>query len=247
MIDAQNKTTTLYSYQSGIGANTEAILNRTLRHILYGDLYDGGGNGGGGNGGGGNGGGEIPSNEMHFTTLAGSVDYVGTEGDRILLSDNSIVYITATGVTVTFDAPSGRHVVTLVESVGRSSYVSVGGEALVELHNFPALSTVTSFNFATYNYNPLPNLTKVPDFLPSNITNMNFMFSNASAFNQPLNNWNVSSVTNMSFMFYEASVFNQDLSKWCVSNFSTMPYNFNYGANLLTGAKLPIWGTCPAP
>ena len=31
MIDAQNTTTTLYSYQSGIGANTEAILNRTLR------------------------------------------------------------------------------------------------------------------------------------------------------------------------------------------------------------------------
>ena len=39
MIDAQNKTTTLYSYQNGIGANTEVILNRTLRHILYGDEY----------------------------------------------------------------------------------------------------------------------------------------------------------------------------------------------------------------
>ena len=36
MIDAQNKTTTLYSYQNGIGANTEAILTRLLRHILYG-------------------------------------------------------------------------------------------------------------------------------------------------------------------------------------------------------------------
>ena len=76
MIDAQNKTTTLYAYQNGIGANTEAILNRTLRRILYGDLYE--------NGGGSNGGGEIPSDEMHFTTLAGSVDYVGTEGDQIL-------------------------------------------------------------------------------------------------------------------------------------------------------------------
>ena len=40
MIDAQNKTTTLYSYQNGIGANTEAILNRTLRHILYGDFME---------------------------------------------------------------------------------------------------------------------------------------------------------------------------------------------------------------
>ena len=37
MIVTQNKTTTLYSYQNGIGANTEAILNRTLRHILYGN------------------------------------------------------------------------------------------------------------------------------------------------------------------------------------------------------------------
>ena len=71
MIDAQNKTITLYSYQNGIGANTEAILNRTLRHILYGDLYGNGNGGNGGNGGGGGGGGGgIPSNEMHFTTLA---------------------------------------------------------------------------------------------------------------------------------------------------------------------------------
>ena len=247
MIDAQNTTTSLYSYQSGIGANTEAILNRTLRHILYGDLYGNGGNGGNGNGGNGNGGGGIPSNEMHFTTLAGLVDYVGTEGDRILLSDNSIVYITATDETVTFYAPSGRHVVTLVESVGRSSYVSVGGGALVELHNFPALSTVTRFNFATYNFNPLPNLTKVPDFLPSNIIDMSVMFYNASAFNQPLNNWNVSSVVEMNFMFYNATSFNQDLSMWCVSYFPTMPAEFNTGATFLVGAKLPIWGTCPAP
>ena len=224
MIDAQNKTTTLYSYQNGIGANTEAILNRTLRHILYGNLYDNGGNGGGGNGGnnGGGGNGGIPSDEMHFTTLAGSVDYVGTEGDQILLSDNSIVDITATGETFTFNVPSGKHIVKLVESVGRSNYVSVGGEALVELHNFPALSTVTKFNFATGNYNPLPNLTKVPNFLPSNIINIEGLFSGATSFNQDLNNWDV-------------------------SNFPTMPNNFNNGATLLVGANLPVWGTCPAP
>lgn len=238
MIDAQNKTTTLYSYQNGIGANTEAILNRTLRRILYGDLYVNGGNGGNG---------EIPSDEMHFTTLAGSVDYVGTEGDQILLSDNSVVDITITNSTVTFNAPAGKHIVKLVESVGRSSYVSVGGEALVELHNFPTLSTVTKFNFTTGNYNPLPNLTKVPDFLPSNIIDMEYMFFLATSFNQPLNNWNVSNVTNMRGMFFNASTFNQDLSMWCVSNFPTMPDEFNYGAPLLVDAKLPVWGTCPTP
>ena len=188
---------------------------------------------------------EIPSDEMHFTTLAGSVDYVGTQGDQILLSNGIIIDITATGETVTFNAPSGKHVVRLVESVERSNYVSVGGGALVELHNFPALSTVTKFNFATYNYHASPNLTKVPNFLPSNITNMGFMFVNATSFNQPLNNWNVSNVTDMSGMFASATSFNQDLSMWCVSNIPTMPYNFDLNASNWTLPR-PVWGTCPA-
>jgi surface protein len=190
---------------------------------------------------------------MHFTTLAGSVDYVGTQGGQILLSNGTIVDIIATDETVTFNVPSGKHIVKLVESVGRSSYVSAGGEALVELHNFPALSTVTRFDSATGKYNPLPNLTKVPNLLPSNITNMSGMFRKARSFNQPLNNWDVSGVTNMSGLnnmngvFYNASAFNQDLSNWCVSNFPTMPADFNNGATFLVGAKLPRWGTCPAP
>ena len=151
---------------------------------------------------------------------------MGTEGDRILLSDSSIVNITTTDKTVTFFAPSGKHKVKLVESVGRNNYVSVGGEALVELHNFPTLSTITRFNFATYNFNPLPNLTKVPDFLPGNIINMHAMFFNASAFNQPLNNWNVSSVTDMTTMFAKASAFNQPLNNWNVSNVTYMTSMF---------------------
>ena len=170
---------------------------------------------------------------------------MGTEGDQILLSDGNIVDITITDDTVAFNAPAGRHIVTLVESVGRNNYVSVGGEALVELHNFPTLSTVTKFNFSTENYNPLPNLTKVPDFLPSNIIYIEDLFSNATNFNQDISMWDVSNVTNMSYMFSGASAFNQNLSLWCVSNFPIMPNSFNTGAPLLVGAKLPVWGTCP--
>ena len=233
MIVTQNKTTTLYSYQNGIGANTEAILNRTLRHILYGDEYvEEGGSG------------EIPSDEMHFTTLAGSVDYVGTQGDQILLSDNSIVDITVTDSTVTFNAPAGRHIVKLVESVGRNNYVSVGGGALVELHNFPTLSTVTKFNFTTYNYNLLPNLTEVPNFLPSNIYDVQDLFYAAGSFNQDISMWNVSNVTNMSGMFRAASAFNQDLSNWCVSNIPNIPIQFSLDATNWTLPE-PEWGTCP--
>ena len=46
------------------------------------------------------------------------------------------------------------------------------------------------------------------------------MFSDASSFNQPLNDWNVSSVTNMNAMFAGATKFNQPLNGWDVSSVS---------------------------
>ena len=37
------------------------------------------------------------------------------------------------------------------------------------------------------------------------------MFWGAESFNQPLNKWNVSNVTNMNYMFEDATSFNQPL------------------------------------
>ena len=45
------------------------------------------------------------------------------------------------------------------------------------------------------------------------------MFSRASAFNQNIDNWNVSNVTDMSSMFYTALSFNQNIGGW---NFSSI-------------------------
>jgi surface protein len=42
------------------------------------------------------------------------------------------------------------------------------------------------------------------------------MFSGASSFNQPLNDWNVSSATDMDFMFFQANDFDQNLGEWYV-------------------------------
>ena len=52
----------------------------------------------------------------------------------------------------------------------------------------------------------------------SRVTNMKYMFSEATSVNQPLNNWNVSDVTNMEYMFWHTTSFNQPLDKWNVSN-----------------------------
>ena len=52
------------------------------------------------------------------------------------------------------------------------------------------------------------------------------MFYNASAFNQPIDSWNVGNVTNMSFMFYNASAFNQPIGSWDMSNVTDMKQMF---------------------
>ena len=54
------------------------------------------------------------------------------------------------------------------------------------------------------------------------VTDMNGMFGNCSSFNKPLNSWNVSSVTNMHGMFGGCSVFDQDISSWNVSSVQYM-------------------------
>ena len=63
----------------------------------------------------------------------------------------------------------------------------------------------------------------------SSVTSMYSMFRFAAAFNQPLYAWDVSSVTVMSDMFRDAFNFNQDLSGWDVAN---VVARYNFGVYL---------------
>ena len=47
---------------------------------------------------------------------------------------------------------------------------------------------------------------------------MNHMFEDASSFNQPLDNWEVSNVMEMRGMFENAESFNQPLNNWHVAS-----------------------------
>ena len=61
-----------------------------------------------------------------------------------------------------------------------------------------------------------------------------------------IDGWDTSSVTDMDFMFYHAPAFNQDLSGWCVELIPFKPTAFDTGAYSWTlPNSRPIWGTCP--
>jgi hypothetical protein len=82
----------------------------------------------------------------------------------------------------------------------------------------------------------------------SMVTDMSFMFSGAILFNYPLEFWNVSSVTDMMGMFRSTSVFNQDISNWCVEQIATLPNDFALSSSLQVSFQ-PNWGepcaVCP--
>ena len=60
----------------------------------------------------------------------------------------------------------------------------------------------------------------------SNLTDMIFMFANATSFNQDLSQWDISNVTNIEFMFFQ-SAFNKDISGWNTSQVTNMQNMFN--------------------
>ena len=69
------------------------------------------------------------------------------------------------------------------------------------------------------------------DWDVSSVTTMKNMFSDTEVFNGNISGWDVSSVTDMSHMFFQADVFNQDLNDWDVSSVT------DYGRVCLTAAN----------
>jgi len=67
----------------------------------------------------------------------------------------------------------------------------------------------------------------ISDWDISSVTDMSWMFSDASSFNADLSSWDVSSVLSMRGVFQGASSFNGDLSSWDVSSVTDMVAMFS--------------------
>ena len=72
-----------------------------------------------------------------------------------------------------------------------------------------------------------PEYGPIADWDVSKVTNMAYLFNNASDFNGDLSNWVVTNVTNMDSMFNYCTAFKSDLSRWKVRNVTNMAFLFN--------------------
>jgi surface protein len=64
------------------------------------------------------------------------------------------------------------------------------------------------------------------NIVTTRMTDMNFIFNGATAFNEDISSWDTSNVTQMHFMFSNARTFNQPIGSWDTSNVTQMHYMF---------------------
>ena len=102
---------------------------------------------------------------------------------------------------------------------------------VVTATDVPDLSGMTTLD-RTFSYcSSLGTTGNLDSWDVSGIKNMNYMFFNATSFNQDLGSWNTSSVTSMVGMFSQASSFNGVIENWDTSSVMSMYSMFHGAAN----------------
>lgn len=188
------------------------------------------------------------SGSLPFNTISqGTLTITGDDGSNFTKAYTNVSYPDSQGMkagvtyTVTFD--------------GKYSWLYQSGSNLSacirSLDHWGEETGVTKAWYGLYNS---PKLTSVPDHIPSTVTDLSSffegatifndpnvskwdvsnvtlftkMFNQARAFNQPLNDWNMSKATNIVSMLAFTYAFDQPLNKWDTSNVTDMAGVFTY-------------------
>lgn len=109
------------------------------------------------------------------------------------------------------------------------NFTHFGTNPLLEtIEGIDLLSRVLSFNITSLNslsgafYNAT-SLIEVPNTLPSTVTNLDYLFFNATSFNQNIFVWNITNVTTLNFILYGATNFKQPITGWLLNKILTFP------------------------
>ena len=135
---------------------------------------------------------------------------------------NDGTYSDVTNPTVSIGAESDTGAFT--------SFAFIGGGSRADLLDIPQWGSIVWSGSVSNMFNGCNNVnfqisaTDYPDL--TNITDMSFMFFNATHFNSNINHWDVSTITNMNGIFREADNFNQSLNSWDVSSVSNFSAAF---------------------
>lgn len=142
-------------------------------------------------------------------------------------------------ITVTGDLTDVR--------LGHDTWSPVSSETLIKLHSWGDFAYREDGLLAAFE--GAKNLVAVPDALPEGITTLEGLFNKAESFNGDISGWDVSKARNMQFMFLDASNFDQDLSDWCVRYILTEPLSFSKDAGFAGNDNFqPLWGmNCGGP
>ncbi len=138
-------------------------------------------------------------------------------GDGTILENNVL--------TRTYTSAYASITITITPKTISSGFTTYGNitpatniAKLTSVISFGDIPLLTSFNYA---FNGASALSSVPSSIPSTVTNLSYMFNNATIFNQNISSWDTSKIVNMAFMFYNAKAFNQDLSSWNINSINT--------------------------
>ncbi len=176
----------------------------------------------------------IPINPA-YNTYNYNVEWGDRSRDAGLTANATHIYaragvhtVTITGVfpAIYFNFQSYAPQFTSIEQWGTNHWLSMMSafdgctNLVIRDRKAPDLSGVTNMS---YMFQDATNFNSdISSWDVSHVTDMNRMFKFASSFNKPLNSWNTSSVTDTSGMFVWAEAFNQPLNRWNVSHVTNM-------------------------
>jgi surface protein len=130
------------------------------------------------------------------------------------------VRIRGTFPRIYFNNAAGASKLININQWGHNPWTSMGNafrgcsKLQITATDVPKLSGVKDMSLMFFNCTVLNSPTNIGTWATDSVTNMNYMFQGAEAFNQPIGTWNTAAVTNFGYMFNGATSFNKPLSTW---------------------------------